>query len=76
MDETEVRVGSKTMYLWVALDPETRAVYHLALTEVRNILVAWSFFRAIRRRYGRYPSLVITDGGTWYRWPLRRLGIV
>lgn len=63
------------MYLWVAPDPGIRAVYRLALTEVRNILVAWSFCRALRRKYGTYPSLMITDADIWYRWSLQRLDI-
>lgn len=41
--ETELHVGRRVVCLWVALDPATRAVYHLALTEARNILPARSF---------------------------------
>ena len=66
VDETPVQIGSRRCYLWVALDPMRRGIYHLALTDVRNVLVALSFFRSMKRRYGRYPSKVITDGGVWY----------
>ena len=75
VDETEIQVGSDTLYLWVALDPERRAVWYVALSDLRNLLVAKSFFRAIKKTYGRYPKKVITDGGVWYPWALKRLGI-
>lgn len=74
-DETEVHVGGRTLYLWVALDPATRAIYHLALTDVRNILVAKSFLLGIRSRYGSLPGTLITDGGVWYPGACRQLRI-
>lgn len=75
VDETRIQIGSKIYYLWVALDPVTGGIYHPALTDLRNVLLALSFFRSIRRRYGVYPSKVITDGGVWYSWALRRVGM-
>ncbi|MCI0496798.1 MAG: DDE-type integrase/transposase/recombinase [Thermoplasmata archaeon] len=75
MDETELQIGKRTYYLWVALDPDRRGIWYVALTEVRNLMLARSFFKAIRRVYGRFPERVITDGGTWYPWALRSLGI-
>ena len=55
-DETELHVGERTLYLWVALDPATRAIVHLALTEGRNILFARSFLLGIKARYGSLSS--------------------
>jgi putative transposase len=74
-DETELNVGGRILYLWVALDPATRAIFHLALTEGRNILFARSFLLGIKARYGSLPKLLITDGGVWYPSACRQLGV-
>ncbi len=75
VDETKMMEGRRECYVWIAFDPATRAVVYASVTEVRNILVAIGFFQAIRREYGRLPRKVVTDGGVWYPWALRRLGI-
>lgn len=49
-DEARIRIGSRTHYLKVVLDTVARGTYDLAPTDVRNVLLALSFFRFIRRR--------------------------
>ena len=69
VDETAVNVGGQVVWLWVAIEPERRAVLALLLTRARNALVAYSLFMDLKRRGVRH---VITDGATWYplaaRW--------
>jgi len=38
-------------------------------------LIARSFFKAIKKEYGKYPRKVITDGGRWYPTAIGRLGM-
>ncbi len=75
VDETPLMEGRRECYIWVAIDPVTRAIVYVAVTQVRNVLMAISFFQAIKREYGSYPKLVVTDEGCWYPWALKRLGI-
>jgi len=69
VDETAVNVGGRHVWLWVAVEPERRALLALGLSETRNILVAYSFLCELERRG---VELVITDGAKWYfaaaRW--------
>jgi len=69
VDETAVNVGGRLVWLWVAVEPERRTLIALHLSETRDILVAYSFLSALRRRG---VKRVITDGANWYpvatRW--------
>ena len=64
VDETVVNVAGRNVWLWIAIEPEHRAVLALMLTEARNALVAYSLFTCLRHRGVRH---VITDGASWYR---------
>ncbi|MFQ6061013.1 MAG: DDE-type integrase/transposase/recombinase [Thermoplasmata archaeon] len=75
VDETPLMEGRRECYLWVAMDPRNRSIVYVAITQVRNVLVTMSFFKAIKRTYGKYPDLVLTDGGVWYPYTLGRLGM-
>lgn len=75
VDETVLHIGSEYWTLWVALDPTTRAVYHLHLTRWATLEGCRAFFDGIRDRYGSYPDRVVTDLAGWYVTILRRLGI-
>lgn len=69
VDETVVNVGGRQVWLWVAIEPERRAILALYLSETRNTLIAYSLFVELRRRD---VKRVITDGARWYslaaRW--------
>ncbi len=69
VDETAVNIGGRQVWLWVAIEPERRAILALYLSETRNFLVAYSFLAELRR-HG--VKRVITDGARWYppaaRW--------
>ena len=63
VDETAVNVGGKQVWLWLAIEPERRAVLAIMLTRTRNAFIAYSLFRDLRRRGVRH---VVTDGARWY----------
>ena len=77
VDETAVNVAGRHVWLWIAIEPEHRAVLALMLTETRNIFAAHSLFTSLRHRGVRR---VITGGVSWYRlaasWTRLRHSIV
>ncbi len=64
LDETIVKVGSKYIWLWVAIEPENKEILRLSISKERNMFVAERFLSHIVEEYGKHP--VSTDGGTWY----------
>ena len=50
VDETAVNVAGRHVWLWIAIEPEHRAVLALMLTETRNIFAAYSLFACLRHR--------------------------
>lgn len=75
VDETTLHIGAQYWTLWVAIDPSTRAVYHLALTRWAGLQPCRAFFDGLRDRYGSYPARVVHDRAGWYRTVLDELGI-
>jgi putative transposase len=64
VDETQIKVGSAHVWLWVAIEPENRQILALSISKERNMFVAERFLSNIVSEYGAHP--VSTDGGTWY----------
>jgi len=64
VDETLLKVGPELIWLWVAIEPETRQILAQSITQERNMFVAERFLSGVVRDYGKHP--VSTDGGTWY----------
>jgi len=64
VDETLIKVGSKLVWLWVVIEPETRQILALSISNERNMLIAERFLSDVVKIHGKHP--VSTDGGTWY----------
>jgi len=64
VDETAINIGGKRVWLWVAIEPERRALISMYVSETRNALVAYSFLSELRLKHG--VRHVITDGASWY----------
>ena len=71
VDETLIKVGSKLIWLWVAIEPKNRQILALSISIERNMLIAERFLSNVVRHYGKHP--VSTDGGTWYSMACRFL---
>jgi putative transposase len=69
VDKTLIKVGSKYVWLWVAIESNNRRILALSISKERNMFVAEHFLSNIVRDYGKYP--VSTDGGTWYQMACR-----
>ena len=72
-DETLLKVGSEYIWLWVAIEPESRQIPVVTVSRERNMLIAERFLSDIVRNYGKHPFS--TDGGTWYPQACRFLGL-
>jgi putative transposase len=64
VDETQIKVGSRYIWLWVAIEPKHREILRIDVSVEIAILVAERFIASLINRHGKHP--VSTDGGTWY----------
>jgi len=64
VDETQLKVGSEYIWLWVAIESETKNIIAISISKERNMFVAEHFLSDIVNEYDQHP--VSTDGGTWY----------
>jgi putative transposase len=65
IDETQLKVGSKVIWLWVAIEPKNKRIIALSISKERNMFVAERFISRLTKAHGNHP--VSTDGGgTWY----------
>ena len=56
VDETAVNVGGRITWLWLAIEPERRAVLVVMLTHTRNVLVAYRLLKDLRHRVRDHAS--------------------
>ena len=64
VDETQIKVGAEYIWLWVAIESETKNIVATSISKERNMFVAERFLHHDTKKYGEYP--ISTDGGTWY----------
>jgi putative transposase len=64
MDETQIKVGPRYVWLWVAIEPTNRQILQIDISFERSMLVAERFIASLIDEFGKHP--VSADGGTWY----------
>ncbi|HXT83079.1 MAG TPA: DDE-type integrase/transposase/recombinase, partial [Verrucomicrobiae bacterium] len=65
IDETQIKVGSEYIWLWVAIESETTHILGISISKEQNMFVAHKrFLFNVVKDYGEHP--VSTDGCTWY----------
>jgi putative transposase len=64
IDETQIKVGSRYVWLWVAIEPTNRQILQIDISFERSMIVAEQFIASLIDEFGKHP--VSTDGGTWY----------
>ena len=74
LDETKVKLEGKQVYLWTAVDVDTKEVIAVHLSRTRCGLDTYSFLKKVLRFCDNKP-LVIGDKATWYPWAIKRLGL-
>ena len=63
VDETQIKVGSQYIWLWVAIEPKHRQILQIDISLKEQCLLE-RFISSLINRYGKHS--VSTDGGTWY----------
>jgi putative transposase len=64
VDETQIKVGSELIWLWVAIEPKDKEILSINISKERNMFVAEHFLSSLLKEFGSHP--ISTDGGTWY----------
>ncbi len=64
VDETMLKVGPDSIWLWVAIDAKSKEILALSISKERNMFVAERFLHGLVKIHGKHR--VSTDGGTWY----------
>ena len=60
VDETQIKVGSECIWLWIAIEPENKEIVGLRISKERNMFVAERFLSDIVEECGEHPVS--------YRW--------
>jgi len=74
IDETKLHVKKFYVYVWSAVDVDSRELLALEVSYGRNSLNALVFLKKTLKMCTNKP-LVIVDKGPWYRWAFERLGL-
>jgi putative transposase len=56
--------SSEYIWLWVAIEPESKGILGFSISKERNMLIAERFVSKLVNIYGPHP--VSTDRGIWY----------
>jgi putative transposase len=74
IDETQIKVGSELVWLWVIIELESKEIIGMSLSKERNMFVVEErFISSVIQIHGKHP--VSTDGGTWYPQACRFLNL-
>lgn len=73
VDETKLRVKS-CVYIWSAVDVDSKELLALEASYGRSSLNALSFLKKALKMCTNKP-LVIVDKGQWYRWAFESIGM-
>ncbi len=60
-DETVIKIGSELLWLWVAIELESKEILGTSISKERNMFVTEHFLSDIVNKHGQHP--VSTDGG-------------
>jgi putative transposase len=74
VDETKLSVKGVYVYVWSAVDVDSRELLALEASYGRSSLNALTFLKKALKMCTNKP-LDIVDKGPWYRWAFERLGL-
>ena len=74
LDETKIKRSKKQVYLWTAVDVDSKEVIGVYISDTRTGLDTSSFLKYILRFCTNNP-VFIGDKAPWYKWALQRLGL-
>jgi transposase-like protein len=74
VDEAKLCVKKSYVYVWSAVDVDTKKLLALEASYGRSSLNALTFFKKALEMCTNKP-LVIVDRGPWYRWAFESIGM-
>ena len=74
MDETKQKVNGKQLFVWSAIDVESRELLAIYASYQRSSINALIFVKTVLATCEGKP-VVLVDGGPWYPWALERYGL-
>ena len=74
VNETKLSVKKSHVYVWSAVDVDSKELLALEASYGRSSLNALAFLKKALRMCTNKP-LVIVNRGPWYRWAFERLGL-
>ena len=74
IDETKLKLENKHIFVWSAIDVDTKECLFVWATEGRSSFHTYAFLKEVLKHCKNKPE-VFVDRGLWYRWALKRLGL-
>jgi len=74
IDETKVKREGKQIFLWTAVDVDSKKILAFYISETRCALDTYWFLKKVMESCTNKP-VIIGDKAPWYRWALQRLGL-
>ena len=73
VDETIVKVGERRVFVWAAIDVETKECLAIWVSMARHQFIVSEFIRMVLRYCKNRPKFIV-DRGIWYKNAFKRLG--
>jgi putative transposase len=75
VDETKIKLNSAQIFVWAAIDCETKELLGIKATKGRSTADAYFFLLRIKKLCkGR--TVCHVDGGPWYIWAAKKVGFI
>lgn len=74
MDETKLKIHGRQVFVWAAIDADTKELLAVYASYYRSNINTLAFLRRVLDACTNKP-VVLVDGGPWYPWPLNRMGL-
>jgi len=74
IDETKIKLEKRLIFVWAAVDVDTKECLAIWASESRGSFEAYVFLRDVLKYCENKPEVVV-DKGFWYLWALQRLGL-
>ena len=74
IDETKLKIHGRQVFVWAAIDVDTRELLAVYASYYRSHINTLVFLRRVLDTCSNKP-VVLVDGGPWYPWPLERMGL-
>ena len=72
IDETKLKLEKKLIFVWTAVDVDTKECLAIWASEGRTSFHAYVFLKEVLKYCENRPEVVV-DRGFWYKWALKRL---